>query len=133
MTSIQATIQNAAPRNQELLTILSQTDYAPPSLEHQKAYIADLEKDLKEIASRLATLQRQREKELKEHEKYRDSVMKRFAYKVARKKEKFEARASKEEQDYLEVGATISQSDEITCANCYPRSSRKFTTRSSSR
>ena len=103
MTSLRSTIQNAAPRNQELLTILSQTDHAPPSLAHQKEYISDLERDMTQIASRLDKLQKQREKELKEHEKYRDSVMKRFAYKVARKQEKFEARASKEEQDYLQV------------------------------
>lgn len=106
MTSIAITIRNAAPRHKELLGILSETDHAPPSLEHQKEYVSDLERDMKEISSRLANLQKQREKELKEHEKYRKSVMKRFAYKVARKQERFEEKASKEEQDYLKVSFT---------------------------
>ena len=69
MTSIAITIRNAAPRHKELLGILSETDHAPPSLEHQKEYVSDLERDMKEISSRLANLQKQREKELKEHEK----------------------------------------------------------------
>jgi hypothetical protein len=44
-----------------------------------------------------------REKELKEHEKYRDSVMRRFAFKVGGKTDKFEARAAKEEREYFDV------------------------------
>ncbi|RYP65723.1 hypothetical protein DL771_008168 [Monosporascus sp. 5C6A] len=102
MASIANKIQEAAPRNQDLLAILQQTDHAKPALEHQKQYIADLTNDLSEAQKRVDELGRQREKELKDHEKYRDSVMKRFAYKVARKTDKFEAKASKEEQEYLQ-------------------------------
>ncbi|RYP23358.1 hypothetical protein DL767_008854 [Monosporascus sp. MG133] len=103
MASITNKIHDAASRNQELLAILQKTDHAKPALEHQKQYIADLTKDLSEAQERVGALERQREKELKDHEKYRDSVMKRFAYKVARKTDKFEAKASKEEQEYLQV------------------------------
>ncbi|RYP71268.1 hypothetical protein DL770_008152 [Monosporascus sp. CRB-9-2] len=103
MASVTNKIHDAAPRNQELLAILQETDHAKPALEHQKQYIADLTKDLSEAQKRVGALERQREKELKDHEKYRDSVMKRFAYKVARKTDKFEAKASKEEQEYLQV------------------------------
>lgn len=103
MASITNKIHDAASRNQELLAILQQTDHAKPALEHQKQYIADLTKDLSEAQNRVSALERQREKELKDHEKYRDSVMKRFAYKVARKTDKFEAKASKEEQEYLQA------------------------------
>ncbi|RYO97621.1 hypothetical protein DL765_011116 [Monosporascus sp. GIB2] len=103
MASITNKIQHAAVRNQELLATLQKTDHAKPALEHQKQYIADLTRDLSEARKRVGALERQREKELKDHEKYRDSVMKRFAYKVARKADKFEAKASKEEQEYLQV------------------------------
>lgn len=105
MASIATRIQEAAPRNQELVAILEATDHAPPTLEHQKQYVADLDRDLSDLRKRISSLEMKREKELKEHEKYRDSVMKRFAYKVARKQDKFEARASKEEQEYLQVSA----------------------------
>ncbi|KAK8138532.1 hypothetical protein PG984_001912 [Apiospora sp. TS-2023a] len=42
-------------------------------------------------------------RELKEHKSYRDSVMKRFAYKVSGNKDKFEERAAKEERDYFDA------------------------------
>ncbi len=103
MASTTKAIQNAGPRNKELLAILEETDRAPPTLDHQKQYIADLDGDLSELQRRMGSLERKREKELKDHEKYRNSVMKRFAYKVARKQDKFEAKASKEEQEYLQV------------------------------
>ncbi|KAK7752481.1 hypothetical protein SLS62_005634 [Diatrype stigma] len=103
MASIATRIQEAAPRNKELVAVLEATDHAPPTLEHQKQYVADLDRDLSELRKRIGSLEQKREKELKEHEKYRDSVMKRFAYKVARKQDAFEARASKEEQEYLQV------------------------------
>ncbi|RYP08644.1 hypothetical protein DL764_001772 [Monosporascus ibericus] len=107
MASITNKIHDAAHRNQELLAILQKTDHAKPALEHQKQYIADLTRDLSEAEKRVDALDEQREKELKDHEKYRDSVMKRFAYKVTRKTDKFEAKASKEEQEYLQVSYDV--------------------------
>ncbi|RYP32029.1 hypothetical protein DL766_004139 [Monosporascus sp. MC13-8B] len=81
MASITNKIQDAAVRNQELLATLQKTDHAKPALEHQKQYIADLTKDLSEAQKRVGALKRQ----------------------LARKTDKFEAKASKEEQEYLQV------------------------------
>lgn len=53
--------------------------------------------------TQIRTLETNRDKEFKEHEKYRDSVMKRFAYKIGRKTEKFGAKASKEEREYFDA------------------------------
>jgi hypothetical protein len=103
MSSITTQIQAAAPRNRELLTILSETDHASPALEQQRRYLADLETELKSTQQQIRVLDRKREKELKEHVQYRDSVMKRLAYKVGRKTDKFEARAAKEEREYFDV------------------------------
>ncbi|KAK6087318.1 hypothetical protein SCUP234_01949 [Seiridium cupressi] len=103
MSSTITQIQEAAPRNRELLAILSETDHAPPDLEQQRRYIADLDNQLANLAKQIQVLDRKREKELKEHTTYRDSVMRRFAYKVGRKTEKFEARAAKEERDYFDA------------------------------
>ncbi|KAI1497230.1 hypothetical protein F5X99DRAFT_397744 [Biscogniauxia marginata] len=96
-------IREAAPRNSELLGIISETDYAAPALEQQKRYIEDLDKELAELERHIGSLDKQRVKELKEHEKYRDSVMKRFAYRVSGKTERFAARAEKEEREYFEI------------------------------
>lgn len=103
MDSVQSKIQAAAPRNQELIQILAETDYAKPAHEQQKRYIADVENEIKQLDTRIKQLEETRKKELKDHEKYRDSVMKRFAYKVSRKEAKFNERASKEEKEYFDV------------------------------
>ncbi|KAI1134491.1 hypothetical protein F5Y05DRAFT_206529 [Hypoxylon sp. FL0543] len=103
MASITNKIKEAAPRNRELLTILSETDHAPPTLEQHRRFINDLNNELTTIQRRIAVLDKQRLKEFKEHKKYRDSVMKRFAYRVSGKTDKFEAKAEKEEQEYFAV------------------------------
>ncbi|KAI0125631.1 hypothetical protein BJ170DRAFT_596870 [Xylariales sp. AK1849] len=103
MASVTVRIQEAAPRNRELLLILSETDHAPPDLEQQKKYIADLNRQLQQTQKQIQVLDRKREKEFKEHEKYRDSVMRRWAYKAARKSDQFEEKAAKEEREYFEA------------------------------
>ncbi|KAI1874440.1 hypothetical protein JX265_004648 [Neoarthrinium moseri] len=103
MASVAALIQEAAPRNKELLGVLRETDHARPDLDQQKRYIADLDAQLKDIEKRVRELSRKRMKELQDHEKYRDSVMRRFAYKVGRKTEKFDAKAAKEEREYFDA------------------------------
>jgi hypothetical protein len=102
-SSIETKIREAAGRNKDLLNILAQTDHALPALEQQQRYIADLQNEMANVQKRLSELDRIRQKELKEHESYRDSVMKRFAFKVSGKKEKFEQRAAKEEREYFDV------------------------------
>ncbi|KAI0841920.1 hypothetical protein F5Y06DRAFT_163704 [Hypoxylon sp. FL0890] len=103
MTSITSKIKDAAPRHRDLLTILSDTDYALPALEQQRRFIDDLSNELSTIRRRIAMLDRQRLKEFKEHKKYRDSVMKRFAYRISGKTDKFQAKAEKEEREYFAV------------------------------
>ena len=96
-------IQAAVPRNQELLQILSATDFAPAALQEHKRYMTDLENEIKTVDKKIKSLETKRKQELKDHEKYRDSVMKRFAYKVGRKEAKFNEKASKEEREYFDV------------------------------
>lgn len=101
--SVESKIQAAASQNSHLLSILSETDYAPPALGQHKRYIADLEGEIQKLDRSIKSLETKRAQELKDHEKYRDSTMKRFAYKVSRRTEKFEAKASKEEREYFDV------------------------------
>lgn len=103
MASIESQIHAAASRNAELLAILGRTDYAKPALQQQNEYIGDLETssaaNKKEVSKLTAALA----KEQKDHEKYRDSVMRRFAYKATGQKEKFAANAEKEEREYFDT------------------------------
>ncbi|KAI0016428.1 hypothetical protein F4780DRAFT_759337 [Xylariomycetidae sp. FL0641] len=103
MASVTSKIQDAAPRNKELLNILSETDHAIPALQQQNIFINDLDRQLSDVENRIAALEKERAKELKDHEKYRDSVMKRFAYRVSGKTDKFAAKAEKEEREYFDV------------------------------
>ncbi|KAL7954563.1 hypothetical protein V8C34DRAFT_294038 [Trichoderma compactum] len=103
MASVEDKIRSAAARNHELLGVLSVTDHAIPDLKNQTSYIADLESQVKKNAAKLTILKSKHAVELREHENYRDSVVRRFVYKIGGKKDKFEARAAKEEREYFDV------------------------------
>ncbi|KAI1491859.1 hypothetical protein F5X96DRAFT_446225 [Biscogniauxia mediterranea] len=103
MAFIKSKVQEAGSRNSELLGILAETDHAIPALAQQNQYVEDLDKAITELRTRIESLDKQRVKELKEHEKYRDSVMKRFAYRVSGKTGKFAAKAEKGEREYFAV------------------------------
>lgn len=101
--SVSAKIHGAAARNTELLRALHETDSAIPDLEAHKRYIADLEREAAACGKKFDELGRKRVAEGKEHAAYRGSVMRRFAYKVGGQKDKFEARAAKEEREYFDA------------------------------
>ncbi|KAK4161162.1 hypothetical protein QBC43DRAFT_324210 [Cladorrhinum sp. PSN259] len=99
--TVQDQIRQASAKNTELLRILTETDHAKPALEQQRRLVADLEREVAESDKRVAAVDRKRKKEFKDHEKYRDSVLRRFAYKATGQKEKFAAKAAKEETEYF--------------------------------
>ncbi|KAL8376685.1 hypothetical protein RB595_007685 [Gaeumannomyces hyphopodioides] len=103
MATIHEKIQAAFARNAELVSTLRETDHAEPDLENHNRYIADLDRQLKESVQRIDRLGRVREKELKDHEKYRDSVMRRFIFKATGQADKFAQRAEREEREYFEA------------------------------
>lgn len=103
MSEVTQAIASAGPRNAQLLSVLAESDYAPAALQQQKAYIADLEASIKRQDAAIAKLEASTKKELKDHEKFRDSHVKRLAYKLGGKKEKFEEKASKEEREYFDA------------------------------
>ncbi|KAK3062227.1 hypothetical protein LTS18_004567 [Coniosporium uncinatum] len=103
--SIHERIAAAAPQNASLLSTLSNTDYAPSALKEHNSYIADLNKDLSTTAKQIASLESKVKKEYKEHEAYRDSKFKKFAHGLggSKGKEKFAAKADKEEREFIEA------------------------------
>lgn len=105
MSQLASNLARSSQRNSELLSTLSQTDYAPPALKQNAAYISDLETQIKTLDRDLRRLHQVTEDERKEHLKYRDSTVKRFAYKLGGHKgaEKFSTRQQKEEREFLEA------------------------------
>lgn len=108
-------IQQAAEQNARLLQGLHETDAAPSQLQQQNAYIKDLESQIANTTKRVDGLKRKTAAELKDHEKYRDSTVRRFAHKASGRKEKFTEKAAKEEKEYFEaVQSQKSAEDELS-------------------
>ena len=93
----------AASENNALLKTLQETDYATAAIQQNQQYIQTLTKQIQESEVKLKKLDLQRQKEQKDHEKYRESTMKRLAFKLSGKAEKFEERQKKEEREYFEA------------------------------
>jgi hypothetical protein len=114
MSSIHAKIQEAASQNASLLQGLHETDSAPSALRQQDAYLNDLNHQIASINARVAQLRKKTATELKDHEKYRDSNVRRFAHKATGRKEKFAEKAAKEEKEYFDaMQAQKSAEDEL--------------------
>ncbi|KAJ7054704.1 hypothetical protein C8F01DRAFT_1162628 [Mycena amicta] len=94
--------QNAAYHAQ-LLEAIAELDYVPPALDEQQKMIASLEAQATQTSQTIRTLEKKTKKERKEHEALRDSTARRFAAKITGRKDKFEAKASKEEREYIEA------------------------------
>jgi hypothetical protein len=96
-------VQAAASQNQSLLKTLSETDYASGALYQNNQYLSKLQQLVKQQAATASKAHQARLKEEKDHEKYRDSTMKRFAYRLARKTDDFQAKAGKEEREFFDA------------------------------
>jgi hypothetical protein len=95
---ITAAVQSNAPYHAQLLAAIAELDYVPPALTQQESYIAGLEEEAKRAGAKIKALEWKTRKERKEHEDLRDSSARRLAAKLTGRKEKFEAKASKEER-----------------------------------
>ena len=96
-------ILSAVARHERLITILGETDYGQSASKQLTTHIAELEAQIiiEEKNVKRAVLKLQ--KEQSEHEMYRDSHVRRLAYRVTGMKGKFEAKAEKEEREYHEA------------------------------
>lgn len=87
-----------AEYHSNLLSTIAELAYVPQAIKDQIEYVNDLQSQIKASKKKIATLTEKTKKERKEHESLRDSTARRWAYFLAGKKEKFAARASKEER-----------------------------------
>ncbi|EIN06570.1 hypothetical protein PUNSTDRAFT_72180 [Punctularia strigosozonata HHB-11173 SS5] len=96
-------VLSAAPHHARLLASIAETDYANPALEQQTGYIEDLQSELAKCEKAITWLEQKTKKERVEHEHMRDSNVRKLAHKIVGQGEKFKAKASKEEREYLEA------------------------------
>lgn len=103
MAAFQQALQDATSKNRELLFELRETDNATPALKQNLAYIADLKTQVSTADKELQRLAKITQDERKDHLSYQDSIMKRYAYKVSGRSDKFVSRQAKEEREFLEA------------------------------
>lgn len=75
MSDFQQQLRDATSKNQELLLVLSQTDYARPALKQTTAYITDLTSQIAAADKELQRLRHVTQDERKDHVKYRDRLV----------------------------------------------------------
>lgn len=101
--AIASRIRNAAVRNSELLLVLSDTRDAARDLEQQKGLVGRIDGNLSDLCARITKLDEKRELDLKKHKSYRDSVVKKFVYRLSGQSDMFAARAQKEQREYFDI------------------------------
>ncbi|KDR78264.1 hypothetical protein GALMADRAFT_119275 [Galerina marginata CBS 339.88] len=103
MSDAQDAILANADYHTRLLSTIAELEYVPTARKHQVNYVKDLESQLDSGKKKIVQLAEKTKKERKEHEVLRDSTARRFAHKLVGKREKYEARESKEEREYVEA------------------------------
>ncbi|KAF7855963.1 hypothetical protein EAF04_009919 [Stromatinia cepivora] len=94
-------ILTSATQNTHLLSILSQTDHAPSEYAQIIQYQLSIERIISEQEQRVKTLVAASAKEHQDHEEYKDSTVKRLAYKLSGRKQKFIEKEEKEHREWL--------------------------------
>ena len=101
--SIHERLQATSAENDRLLKTISETDYAPSAKKQSDGFVANLKKEVLQQEKLLRDTKVTIAREEKEHKQYQTSHMKRLAYRLGGKREKFEEKASKEEKDWVEA------------------------------
>ncbi|OBU00468.1 hypothetical protein VE01_01533 [Pseudogymnoascus verrucosus] len=96
-------LRATATDNDRLLKIISETNYGPAALQQSSNYVDNLKKDITAQEKLLRDTKITIAREEAEHREYQTSHVKRLAYRLGGKREKFEQKASKEEQDWVEA------------------------------
>jgi hypothetical protein len=102
----------SASENAALLTKLASTEEAPGNLALQLHKISRLQDDLQEQTEALKQLRTEAEEKFKIHKKFSDNATRKFFYRASFMRSKFDARATKGEQEYFTVLAMRSKAEE---------------------
>ncbi|KAJ6578811.1 hypothetical protein DFH09DRAFT_1148379 [Mycena vulgaris] len=102
MSTMEAVLQHT-PYHAQLLAAIGELDHVPAALIQQDNYIKGLELLAKRGERKIKALEEKTKKEWREYVDLRDSTARRLVATCTGRKEKFEARANKEERDYIEA------------------------------
>ncbi|KAJ7835926.1 hypothetical protein B0H14DRAFT_2795051 [Mycena olivaceomarginata] len=102
MSTVDTVLENS-PYHARLLRQIAELEYVPAALQEQETHIAGLKRDSAALVPKIAGLERKTKKERMEHELQRDNSTGRFMAKLTGRKEKFDAKASKEEREWIEA------------------------------
>ncbi|KAK7988264.1 DNA polymerase iota [Apiospora arundinis] len=103
MASINQAIRDTAAHTSELWIKIAQTDYAPSALEQQKCRLVELNEALDKLNAQIESLDKDRGTALISHQRYRDSVVRRLAYRAAWQRDRYRAKAALVTEEYYEV------------------------------
>ncbi|KAK2460388.1 hypothetical protein APHAL10511_007553 [Amanita phalloides] len=96
-------ILSTAEYHNQLCDAISNLDYVQEALSQQKACVADIDSRYQESERKLRLLSVETKKARKVYERRRDSHTIKLAHTLAGKKDKYAAKGSKEEHDYVEA------------------------------
>lgn len=103
MSTILDAIREASGRNADLLGKLAETDHAAAGLASQISLVSNVKRQITANEANLKRLDQKRQSELADHEKYRDSNVRRFLFRATGQSDKFTERADKERKEYYDV------------------------------
>lgn len=83
--------------------MISASAYAVPALKEEKGHINMLDRKLARLRENIAELDQKREAGLRRHASYRDSVVKKLAFRLRGRADEFAARAQRGQEDYYQV------------------------------
>ena len=101
--TLQKQVQAASAQQARMLKTISDHDHAVAFHQQTFQLVHTLRKQVMEQEKRLKDVQKAVASEHADHKKFRDSHVRRLAYRVGGKTEQFEERASKEEQEWLDA------------------------------
>jgi hypothetical protein len=114
MVSIKSRAHEAASHHAAIVQALAETDSAPSRLEHQTAYIAELNAQLVQTTERVQLLSQRTTAELEDHDKYSESTFRRWVHKASGRGNRFEEKAAQEGREYFDaIQAQRTAEDEL--------------------
>ncbi|CAM1508051.1 Fc.00g048990.m01.CDS01 [Cosmosporella sp. VM-42] len=102
-SDIETRIKQAAPRKDELLQIIQENGSGPNALLIEQQNIDDLQREIAKSNRQIENLNNRRIVQFKDHERYRDSHVKKFMYKATGKQDRFDEKAEEQEHLYLKA------------------------------
>ncbi|EAW15360.1 uncharacterized protein ACLA_060280 [Aspergillus clavatus NRRL 1] len=101
--SLYERVAAVSERHNQILEKIKAVEHAPSTLKSHEAYLSDLKSQIVQTNKRLEKLASVTQIEREQHEKYRDSTVRRLMYSAVGKRADFETKAENEMRDYYDA------------------------------